>query len=216
MARPKSEFLKAAGVMWEIIQALVNEVLALGGDDNSLRRILTNGKLRRELALLIVNKAKELWKSITSVGKTGEEWITRLESNGFRVGDYAKKLLRNAAVTTTTGTVYDLVVIKGEEFPTDAARTNEAIRALAKSRGYLTPPIEVAPLLRESITDKEIEEMGLYALIVMHEPVADADGGLRLLGVDRRDGGRWLFAFFGSPQCLWFRDDGFVFLAPRT
>lgn len=216
MARPKSKPLKAFGVVWKIWQALVNEVLALGGDDNSLRRILTNGKLRRELALLIVNKAKELWKSITSVGKTGGEWITRLGGKGFRVGDYAKKLLRDAAFTTTTGTVYDLVVIKGEEFETDAARTNEAIRVLAKSRGYLTPPIEVAPLLRESITDKEIEEMGLYALIVMHEPVAGAGGDPRLLGVGRHDGGQWLCAWRGRPQSQWDRDYGFVFLAPRT
>lgn len=215
MARPKSEFLKAAGVMWEIIQALVNEVLSLGGDDNSLRRILTNGKLRRELALLVVSKAKELWESLTSIGKTGEEWITRLEGKGFRVGNYAKKLLRSAAFTTTNGTVYARIVIKGEEFPTDAARTNEAIRALAKSRGYLTPPIEVAPLLRESITDQEIEAMGLYALIVMHEPVADA-GGLNLLGVSRSGGGQWLFACFGGPQSQWGRGIGFVFLAPRT
>ena len=216
MARPKSEFLKALGVMWEIWQALVNEVLALGGDDNSLRRILTNAKLRRELALLIVNKAKEMWKSLTSTGVTGETWITHLEGKGFRVDDYAKQILRSEAFTSTTGTVYDLVVIKGEEFPTDAERTNEKVRAEAKRRGYLTPPAEVAPMLRESISDKEIEKMGLYALIVMHEPVAGADDDLYLLGVNRYGGGQWLLSYLGFPQRQWIRARGFVFLAPRT
>lgn len=173
-------------------------------------------KFVKNCGRMIIKVAKALWQSLTSVGKTGEEWITRLDGKGFRVGDHAKKLLRNAAFTTTTGTVYDLVVIKGEEFTTDADRTNENVRAEAKRRGYLTPPIEVAPLLRESITDKEIEEMGSYALIVMHEPVADVAGGLDLLGVSRYDGGRRLNAYIGYPQEQWFHGFGFVFLAPRT
>ncbi|HNW55657.1 MAG TPA: hypothetical protein PKN62_01090, partial [bacterium] len=33
--------------------------------------------------------------SVTSDGVTGEEWITRLESKGFRAGDYVKNVLRS-------------------------------------------------------------------------------------------------------------------------
>lgn len=44
---------------------------------------------------------------------------------------------------------------------------------------------------------------------------ADADD-LNLLGVNRNDDGQWLNAYNGNPQNQWNRDNGFVFLAPRT
>lgn len=159
---------------------------------------------------------EDLWLGILrSVGKTGDEWVSHLDGKGLRLGSSAKNILRSAAFSTTNGVAYDFVIIKGNQIPTKTRRTNKAIRALAKSRGYLTPPIEFAPLLRESITDREIEERKLIALIVMHEPVS-AFGGLNLLGIRRLEGG-WLDAYQGGgPQDTWSCDYGFVFLAPRN
>lgn len=55
MAQKKSEFLSALGIMFQIWKVLVDEVLSLGGGDEELRRIQTDGNLRRKLAKLIVS-----------------------------------------------------------------------------------------------------------------------------------------------------------------
>lgn len=71
-------------------------------------------------------------------------------------------------------------------------------------------------MLREAISDKEIEEMGLSALIVMHEPIFASDGYPNVLCVRRYGGGLWLYAYNGRPGIRWPRGVGFVFLAPRA
>lgn len=55
MSRPKSEFLKALGTMFEIWKALTEEVLSMGGTDDDIRRIGTNCALRTKIAQLVVS-----------------------------------------------------------------------------------------------------------------------------------------------------------------
>lgn len=59
MARPKSDFLKSWGTMFEILKALVNEVLERGGTDDDMRRIQTDLALRAQIAQLIVKSGKK-------------------------------------------------------------------------------------------------------------------------------------------------------------
>lgn len=152
---------------------------------------------------------------VTTDGRTGEQWVASLEEQGNRVSHYTKELLRSEKFVTTNGVTYQLVVISGDEFE-DGVRTNQNIRAEAASRGYLTPSAEVAPYLREMVSDEEIKRMGFWALIVMHESIADSDGSPRLLGVDRRDDGHWLGTAYGEPDDGWSRGYGFVFLVPAS
>ncbi|MEK7636692.1 MAG: hypothetical protein AAB362_03325, partial [Patescibacteria group bacterium] len=70
---------------------------------------------------------------------------------------------------------------------------------------------ELACLIREKFTDKEIEAMGLWYIVAMHEPINDSDGGPSLLGADRYGDGRWLSAYYGRPGIGWSRDYGFAF-----
>ena len=58
MSLKKSEFLKAAGKFWQIFKALTDEVLSLGGDDEAISLIETDGNLRREIANLVIAAAK--------------------------------------------------------------------------------------------------------------------------------------------------------------
>lgn len=60
MARTKSDFLSAMGIAFQIFKAIVDEVLLLGGNDESIRRIVTNKKLRQSIAELIVGAAKQV------------------------------------------------------------------------------------------------------------------------------------------------------------
>lgn len=152
---------------------------------------------------------------VTSNGLSGEGWITRLKKARYNVGDYAMRLLRDKKFVATKGVTYRLAVIRGEEFE-DENRITSKIREEATRRGYLTPSAEHAPLLRELISDEEIEAMGLYALIVMHEPIKDAGDRSHLLSLRRYGGGRWLNAFWDNPCYRWSRGCGFVFLVPQV
>ncbi|KKU78633.1 MAG: hypothetical protein UY04_C0031G0012 [Parcubacteria group bacterium GW2011_GWA2_47_7] len=49
-----------------------------------------------------------------------------------------------------------------------------------------------------------------------HDPVLDSDRDLRLLGVNRDEGGRRVCACRGRPDAGWGREDGFAFLAPQA
>src|SRR3989344_207226 len=153
-------------------------------------------------------------RHVTMDGRTGEQFIATLESANYNVGDYAKQLLRSDKFVSTNGKTYKLVVMKGEEFE-DNDRITSKIRDEAKKRGYLTPPVEVAPLLRELVSDEELEQMGLYWLIVMHEPITASDGYPKVLGIDRDDKGRWLSACGGYSGSGWSRELGFVFLVQQ-
>jgi hypothetical protein len=148
-------------------------------------------------------------------GTTGEQWITRTEKKGNRTGDYAKQLLRSPDFKPTIGVVYTVKVLKGELF-SDSGRITKDIRAEAKKRKFLKPNAEVACLLREYLSDEELEAMGLWWIVVMHEPIKDSGGDLRLLGVDRRGVVRWLGSYYGHPVAQWNLEGGFLFLAPQV
>lgn len=143
-------------------------------------------------------------------GTTGEGWIKRLESKGFRVGDYAKSVLRSKDFKPTSGITTEVAVLKGRLFE-DNDRVTKKIRAEADKRKLEKPNAEIACLIREKFTDEEIEAMGLVWIVAMHEPIKDSDGDPSLLCASRYDDGRWLDAYFDRPDGRWYRACGFAF-----
>ena len=188
------------------IEAVVNK---LGGMEG------VNRFLRDEL---LVSEPTRSWReedgviyfSVTSDGTTGKDWITRLESKGFRVGDYAKQVLRSPDFKPTSGVTTEVAVLKGMLFE-DNDRITKKIRAEADKRKLSKPNAELACLIREKFTDKEIEAMGLWYIVAMHEPINDSDGDPFLLNANRYDVGRWLSACSVRPGSRWYRDYGFAF-----
>lgn len=156
-----------------------------------------------------------IYFSVTSDGTTGPEWIERLEKEGFRVGDYAKDLLRSDDFKPTSGVTTEVAVLKGMLF-SDNDRITNKIRAEADKRKLTEPNAEVACLIREMFTDEEIEAMGLIWIVAMHEPIKDSDGDLNLLNVYRLDEGHGLHAFCGRPDDGWDRDSGFAFAVSKN
>ncbi|OGZ10555.1 MAG: hypothetical protein A3D67_01445 [Candidatus Lloydbacteria bacterium RIFCSPHIGHO2_02_FULL_51_22] len=151
-----------------------------------------------------------IYFSVESDGTTGEDWITRLESKGFRVGDYAKQVLRSTDFKPTSGVTTETVVLPGSFFG-DKDLDTAKIRDEAKKRKLVTPNAELACLIREKFRDDEIEAMGLWYIVAMHEPMSDSDGDPRLLDARRDVGGRWLSASYVRPGRRWHRDGGFAF-----
>jgi len=176
---------------------------------------------------LIVSEPSRKWReengmirfAVTSDGTTGEEWIARLEGKGFQVGKYAKQVLRSAELKPTSGVTSKIAVLPGSLFE-DSERITRNIRTEADGRKLGKPNPEVACLIREMFSDAEIEAMGLWWIVAMHEPILDSDGDSGLLGVYRSDGGRWLGAGYGRPDDRWNHGGGFAFvcgahLAPK-
>lgn len=156
-----------------------------------------------------------IYFTVTSDNESGEGWITRLESKGFRMSDYAKQLLRSDDFAPTDGVTYEIAVLKGMLFE-DSYRVTKKIRTEAEGRGLTTPNAEVACLIREKFSDEELEAMGLWWIVTMHEPIKDSDGDLFLLSAYRFDDGGWLHAYYGNPDFRWFREYGFAFVVSQV
>ena len=155
--------------------------------------------------------------TVTSNGMTGKQWFRRLRKKGYRVSDLAKSILYSADFKPTSGVTNQLVVLKGTFFERDRDRETKNIRAYADSRGWTKPNAEVACLIREMFTNKEIEAMGLWWIVVMHEPIKDSDGDPSLLDADRKDDedGHGLDATWGELEHRWSRSHGFAFVVPQ-
>lgn len=151
-----------------------------------------------------------IYFSVTSDGTTGEDWIKRLESKGFRVGDYARQVLCSPDFKPTSGVTTEVAVLKGMLFE-DSNRITKKIHKEANKRKLGKPEPELAYLIRLQFTDEEIEQMGLWHIVAMHEPINDSDDGPDLLYAGRSGGGRWLGAFDDGPGLGWGRDNGFAF-----
>ena len=147
--------------------------------------------------------------SVTSDGTTGEEWIKRLEGDGFYVTNYAKEILRSPDFKPTKGVTTEVAVLKDLLF-VDSDRITRKIRAETEKRKFLKLNVEIACLIREKFTDKDIEAMGLRHIVVMHEPINDSDGDPRLLSTGRFVVGRWLHACHDRPDERWGRGFGFA------
>ena len=189
-------------------------VKKLGGHDMALRF------LRDELS---VSELTRSWReedgviyfSVTSDGTTGEDWIKRLEGNSFRVGDYAKQVLRSPDFKPTNGVTTEVAVLKGMLFE-DNNRITKEIRAEADKRKLSKPNAEVACLIRENFSDEDIKAMDLIWIVAMHEPIKDSGGNPSLLNANRCGVGRWLDAYYDGPDNRWDRAYGFAFAVSQV
>src|SRR3989338_6852668 len=196
----------SAGLTAGQLNAIVKK---LGGHEMALRF------LRDELS---ISEPTSSWHeedgviyfSVTSDGTTGEDWIERLEGKGFHVSNYAKQVLCSPDFKPTNGVTTEVAVLKGMLFE-DNGRITKKIRVEADKRKLSKPNAELACLIREDFTDKEIEAMGLWYIVAMHESINDSDGAPFLLNANRYDVGRWLSACSVRPGSRWYRDYGFAF-----
>lgn len=171
----------------------------------------------------MTEKSEQQWReedgviyfSVTSDGTTGEDWIKRLSRNSFWIGDFAKQVLRSPDFRPTSGVTTEVAVLKGMLFE-DNDRITKKICVEADKRKLSKPNVELVCLIREKFTDEEIEAMGLWRIVVMHEPINDSRGSLALLCADRYNLGRWLDAYYGMPGSEWGRDSGFAFAVSQV
>jgi hypothetical protein len=162
---------------------------------------------------------------ITGRNLTGEQEIARMKDKGFRVSGYANQILTSTDDDSydknhrlEDGEEYNIVLVPGCEIK--KKRTTANIQKYARSFGYEMLLAGAMPRIREVVSDKQMEQMGIWYVACLHTPIKDTDGDLDVLCAYRNDGGRWLNARWGYPGSYW-RDDGafegaFAFLAPAS
>ena len=197
------------------LNALVKNIMRQTGetDPNEAVRLVNSGEW-------VVSKLIRSWReedgvirfSVTSDGTPGVGWITRLEGKGFRLEYYyAKRVLCSSSFKQTSGVTTEVAVLPGSFFK-DNDRHTAKIRDEAKKRKLVTPNAELACLIREKFGDDEIEAMGLWYIVAMHEPINDSDGNPLLLYTSRGGGGRQFAAFLDRPVFRsWSCAIGFAF-----
>lgn len=180
-------------------------VIKLGGHEEALRF------LRDEELVAEPKKWREqdgvIYFSVTSDGTTGEEWIVRLEKKGFKVSQEAKKVLCSDDFKSSSGVTTEIAVLKSNLWY-DHERTTRVVRNKASGFGLVTPNGEVACLIREAFSDKDIEDMGLWRIVIMHEPIMSSDNFILLLLCV---GKSWLKSFYGDLSIWWQHGNGFAF-----
>ncbi len=200
------------------LNALVKNIMKQTGvsDPNEAVRLINSGEC-------VISRLERRWReedgviyfTLTSDDTTGPEWIERTKKRGNRLTKYAEQVLNSSDFVPTNGVTYQVAVLKGMLF-SDNERITKNIRAEANRRGLETPNAELACLIREAFTDEELEAMGLWWIVCMHEPINDAGGDPSLLGARRNIGGRYLDTIRDGPDDRWSHGSGFAFVVPQV
>ena len=156
--------------------------------------------------------------TITGLNLTGADEIKRLEEAGYRVGDYAKSCFASTETDDydknhrlVAGQTHKIALVLGKEIARDCDRTTTALRKLGEKYGYGKPLAGHVPRIRESVSDKQMEEMDIGYIASLHEPIKDSDDYPRVLNALRLDDGRWINAHWDNPYNLWFDFGAFAF-----
>ena len=145
--------------------------------------------------------------SIISDGTTGPQWIERLEEKGSELTKCAKELL-------TSGVIHEIVILKGSIFD-DSDRVTIKILGEATRGKLMEPNPEIACLIREMLSDAEIEDMGLLWIVVMHDAIKDSNSHPNLLFIDPHHGSRYLGTHYSIARSKWNSGGGFAFVASQ-
>lgn len=202
--------------LWKL-QATVNKLVLDGKRDPREVSDILQG--------ILESRPQQRWREEDGViyfsvgptdGTTGEGWIYRLKSKGIDLSGEAREVLQSPDFKPTSGVTTEVAVLRGRCFSADDSSI-EDIRAYSEGlqtsdkRKLIAPSAELACLIREKFTDKEIEAMRLRDIIVMHEPLHDLCRYSYLLGTCLASFGRWFCAHRVLFRIGWHRDNGFAF-----
>jgi hypothetical protein len=160
--------------------------------------------------------------AFTGLDLTGIQEIERLEAAGYNISNYANFCLKSTAADgydknhrLIDGQVYKIALVPGKEIRREPYRSTTNLRKLGEKYGYGKPLGGHIPRIRESVSDKQMEEMGFVYIASLHDPIKDPDGDPSVLGAERVGpigvGGRVGACWDGRPSNRWDDDGAFAF-----
>ena len=165
-------------------------------------------------------KGYRIYFEVNTLGLTAEEWEVRLESKGHKLSDRARDILSkpdyNEKHRYEPNQTLKVALIRGKEIKKDSERLNKNLKAIAVKDFSETSVSglkgELALLIREKFSNKELEEMDLWYIAVLHEPIIDSAGDPRVLDSRLGGGESWVSTRFGNESDDWFDNGAFAFL----
>lgn len=152
--------------------------------------------------------------SVTSKGTTGPQWEGRLERKGARISNEAREILHSKSFGFTADVTSELIIIPGKFYRHDNVLTTQKVDQQFCARKLMSPVAEHACLLREALSDEDIEDMGLRQIVVMHPPFTIDDCQKRL-GIDNRGSYTYLNTHSAHNEALWDKDTyAFAWMLP--
>lgn len=137
----------------------------------------------------------------TDGGANGRMWDYRLKRKGYNLEMETSDLLYSEGFEVTSKMVLKSQIAILKNIPVEYFTKH--ICDFAIKGGLLIPKTDIACLLREKLTDDDLENMGLRDIAVMHDPIIKSNGGSRILGVSRRDKGNLLDVYCGGGDTCW-------------
>lgn len=162
-----------------------------------------------------------LYFNVVGTGFESKHWPKRLKDGGHELSKWAADFLSKPDYDKKhrleAGKSYKLALVLGTEIATDAERSTAdlktfACREIGEQATASDLKGELALLIREKFTNAELEEMGLWYIAVLHEPIVDSDGYPRVL-YSGRDDGSFVRADYDDPALQWSDLGAFAFLA---
>lgn len=141
---------------------------------------------------------------LKTTGLTGTQWLARLDKGGYKVSSFAKEIILSKEfdkLNLKKGVSQEIAIVKHSDVGVNP--TTQEIREYAKAKGYDMPTPEFALLVREQLSDEDIEKLGVWYVLTLHDPIKDSDGGPCVLYAGRDDGGRWVYAGWDNPGRRW-------------
>jgi hypothetical protein len=157
--------------------------------------------------------------TFTGLDLTGVVEVERLTNAGYRANDWAKSCFLSTRDDSydkhhrlVTGQTYKIALMPGKEIEHDKDRTTANLQKRGmEGYGYGKPVAGLIPRVREILSDKQMKELGIWYTAALHDPLAGSGGDPDVLSADRRSGGRWLGACWGSPDDRWGDNGVFAF-----
>ena len=197
-------------------------IVKLNGPDHADYETALGKILRREDVIwhppFERNEHGHIIVTVTGLDLTGVQEIERLEAAGYVLSNWAKSCLLSTKKDSydkkhrlVANQLYKVALMPGKEIP-DANRTADALRKRGMEKyGYGKPQGGLIPRIRESVSDKQMEEMdGAWYIAGLHDPIEDSGGLPGVLGASRSVGGRALDAGWDGPGSRW---DGYGLFA---
>lgn len=138
---------------------------------------------------------------------SAETAVTKLEAEGYSVGDYAKDMLTKVNWQEKLKSSYEVVSFSvGALFGDEKVHTYADIKSKAQEQGLDLVPQSLAPSIRLNY-----EKNGKWTPIAM-EAIRFRDGSPSLFGCNRYGDGSWFDVDYGHDDCGWNPFDRFFFV----
>lgn len=127
-------------------------------------------KSRSSSVRLDVDRFGRICFTTISTGMNPNEWERRLEGRGCFISEEARKVLGVQGLVSNKGQVYRVIVCPSTEISKPDHRVGH-IREYAFKMRWKIPHWEVACLIRYIFSNSLMEDIGLWSVITMHEPI---------------------------------------------